>query len=118
MLTRVQSANLASQWDETIAIEGSSVTLPTGVTMYARTILSDFVELGQPITKKGILQLAEATSSQAHAAELKSLAEDDAYSSNISAKRVSILDLLERYPSIDMDLGAFLALLPPMRVRQ
>ena len=34
------------------------------------------------------------------------------------AKRLSILDLLERFPSVALPLGAFLALLPPMRVRQ
>lgn len=86
--------------------------------MYARTILSDFVELGQPITKKGVLQLAEAATNPEDTAELKALSEDDAYASDISAKRVSMLDLLERYSSIKMELGAFLALLPPMRVRQ
>lgn len=86
--------------------------------MYARTILGDFVELGQPITKKGILQLAEATHVEDDAADLKKLAKDDVYSAEISSNRVSILDVLERYPSVKLDLGAFISLLPPMRVRQ
>jgi cytochrome P450 / NADPH-cytochrome P450 reductase len=37
---------------------------------------------------------------------------------DISNKRVSILDLLEQYPSCNLPLGSFLAMLPPMRVRQ
>lgn len=86
--------------------------------MYARTILSDFVELAQPITKKGVAQLASATEVESDIAALRSLAEDDAYSSQVSAKRVSILDLLETYPSVKLGLAAFLAMLPPMRVRQ
>lgn len=38
--------------------------------------------------------------------------------SDLTAKRVSILDLLEQFPSINMDVGVFLSMLPPMRVRQ
>ena len=37
---------------------------------------------------------------------------------DITAKRVSILDLLEKYPAIEIDTGTFLSMLPPMRVRQ
>ena len=44
------------------------------------------------------------------------MAEDDF--ADVTAKRVSILDLLERFPSVDISIGAFLSMLPPMRVRQ
>lgn len=37
---------------------------------------------------------------------------------DVTSKRVSILDLLERFPTIDIGVGAFLSMLPPMRVRQ
>lgn len=36
----------------------------------------------------------------------------------VSAKRISVLDLLEKYGSVDLPLGTFLVMLPPMRVRQ
>lgn len=86
--------------------------------MYARAILSDFVELSRPITKRGILQIAEATTEIRDREALKELAESDRYNTEISARRVSLLDLLEKYPSINLPLGTFLAWLPPMRVRQ
>lgn len=37
---------------------------------------------------------------------------------DVTSKRVSILDLLERFPAVDIGVGAFLSMLPPMRVRQ
>jgi cytochrome P450/NADPH-cytochrome P450 reductase len=40
------------------------------------------------------------------------------YTAEISQKRVSILDLLERFPSVALPFGSFLGLLPPMRLRQ
>ncbi|RYP22853.1 hypothetical protein DL765_001449 [Monosporascus sp. GIB2] len=105
-------------WNAIITLEGSSVTLPTNVAIYARTIFSDFVELGQPATRKNVLHLAEATKVEHDAKALKCLAEGNNYSAEISTKRVSVLDLLERYPSVKLDLAQFLILLPPMRIRQ
>ncbi|RYO83950.1 hypothetical protein DL766_000991 [Monosporascus sp. MC13-8B] len=105
-------------WNAIITLEGSSVTLPTNVAIYARTIFSDFVELGQPATRKNVLHLAEATEVEHDAKALKCLAEGNNYLAEISTKRVSVLDLLERFPSVKLDLAEFLVLLPPMRIRQ
>ena len=35
-----------------------------------------------------------------------------------SSKRVTVLDILEEFPSIELPFGDYLAMLPPMRVRQ
>ena len=40
------------------------------------------------------------------------------FAAEITNKRVSVLDLLERYPDAALPFGDFLAMLPPMRVRQ
>lgn len=61
--------------------------------------------------------LIESTQNEDHKAQLEKLAGDD-YQQEISAKRVSVLDLLERFPAIELPLDSFLAMLPPMRVRQ
>ena len=37
---------------------------------------------------------------------------------DVTSKRVSILDLLEQFPAVDISIGDFLSMLPPMRVRQ
>lgn len=67
--------------------------------------------------EQNILALADTTADQVVAEELKRLANDD-YNEEINAKRVSVLDLLERYPSIKLPIGKFLAMMPPMRTRQ
>lgn len=61
--------------------------------------------------------LAEATQDEADKKTLESYA-DEEYSAQVSAKRISVLDLLEAFPSIDLPLEVFLSILPPMRVRQ
>lgn len=61
--------------------------------------------------------MAEVTEDKAVIEKLGALAGDD-YHEQISSKRVSVLDLLERFPSIALPLGNFLSMLPPMRVRQ
>ena len=48
---------------------------------------------------------------------LTALAGDD-FSVEVTKKRVSVLDLLERFPNAKVPLEAFLTMLPPMRVRQ
>lgn len=104
-------------WDSTIKIEGAGTRLPTNELVPAESILSGFVELAQPATRRTVLALADAAANKADRETLKGLASDD-YDAEIITKRVSILDLLETYPSIDLPLESFLTMLPQMRVRQ
>src|SRR5262249_39590814 len=50
--------------------------------------------------------------------QLEALVQSDAYESEVLSKRVSVLDLLERFPACELGFGAYLAALPPMRARQ
>jgi len=68
--------------------------------------------------QQSILALAEAATDAATKEKLQSLASADSYTTEVSRKRVSVLDLLEQHPSIQLPFSSFLALLPPMRVRQ
>ncbi|OTB02422.1 hypothetical protein M426DRAFT_24748 [Hypoxylon sp. CI-4A] len=104
-------------WDASIRIEGSGMRLPTNELVPANDILSGFVELSQPATRRNILALADASTNDKDRAALKALA-TNAYETEILANRVSAIDLLETYPSVDLPLGLFLAMLPPMRIRQ
>jgi len=107
-------------WDAHITISAHGpTTLPTGVSIPVSDVLGAYVELAQPATKRGILSLVEAAKDEPTREKLTKLSTDaDTYAKEISAKRVSILDLLERFPSVDLPFSTFLALLPPMRVRQ
>ncbi|KAK2772190.1 bifunctional p-450:NADPH-p450 reductase [Colletotrichum kahawae] len=92
-------------------------SLPIDTSIPADDILSHYVELSQPATKRNLLALAEYVKDEETKANLTRLS-GDAYADEISTKRVSVLDLLERHPSIDLPIGVFLTMLPPMRVRQ
>ncbi|CAK7211614.1 hypothetical protein SCUCBS95973_001175 [Sporothrix curviconia] len=109
-------------WDAHITVHAAAgsgdaqTILPTNTPLSAYGVLGAYVELGQPATKRSILAIAEAADEKDRAA-LQRLAGDD-YSAEVSAKKVSILDLLDRFPKVDLPFSTFLALLPPMRVRQ
>ncbi|KAI1329289.1 bifunctional P-450:NADPH-P450 reductase [Xylariaceae sp. FL0255] len=104
-------------WDSHITIaEDASTALPTNVSMPAQNLLSAYVELSQPATKRNILALAETTEDQTIQDSLRKYANEDY--AEVANNRISVLDLLEKFPSINLPLGMFLAMLPPMRVRQ
>ncbi|KAK2614230.1 hypothetical protein N8I77_001076 [Diaporthe amygdali] len=105
-------------WDAHITISSQSqTTLPTGSSVPASDVLGAYVELAQPATKRSIAALTEATKDQETIDALQRLAGED-YLSEVNAKRLSVLDLLEKYPTVELPFAAFLSLLPPMRVRQ
>lgn len=82
----------------------------------AQELLSGFVELSQPATPRDLQVLISAAKNEAVGNTLKELAAG--YQTQVLAKRLSILDLLEQHKDIDLPLATFLRLLPPMRVRQ
>ncbi|KKA26480.1 hypothetical protein TD95_005311 [Thielaviopsis punctulata] len=104
--------------DAYMTISGETRThLPVGKEVPIQTVLSAYVELAQPATKRNILGLAEASKSPEDAATLTELASEEKYATEITQKRVSLLDLLEKFTSVDLPFGTFLGMLPPMRVR-
>ncbi|KAH7085823.1 NADPH-cytochrome P450 reductase-like protein [Paraphoma chrysanthemicola] len=105
-------------WDSMLTISSAGpTTLPTDTPISAIDVFGAYIELGQPASKRNVLALADATRDETTKNELSRLA-DEAFSDEITAKRVSILDLLERFPSVQLPLGVFLKMQPPMRVRQ
>lgn len=105
-------------WDMHLTIKAEAQTLlPTDSPIPAHDILTAYVELTQPATRRNILTLVEATGEELVRARLQFMA-SEAYTSEVIGKRVSMLDLLERHPEIDLPLSSFLSMLPPMRIRQ
>ncbi|KAK4661054.1 hypothetical protein QC762_124450 [Podospora pseudocomata] len=110
-------------WDSHITVaggaEGKKTTLPTGVPVPVHEVLGSYVELSQPVTKRGVQTLSNFTSAAADRAALSALSTNpELYTSTIITPRLSLLDILDRYPSISLPFGTFLSLIPPMRVRQ
>ncbi|RYC93528.1 Bifunctional cytochrome P450/NADPH--P450 reductase [Fusarium oxysporum f. sp. narcissi] len=91
--------------------------LPTDTSVSAMDVLSSYVELSQPATKRNLLIIAEAASEVETKAALTSLSQES-YVEEISNKRVSVLEILERYPSVELSIGDFLQMLPSIRIRQ
>ncbi|GAB7348487.1 hypothetical protein MBLNU459_g6894t1 [Dothideomycetes sp. NU459] len=106
--------NLA--WDSMLTINATTgTTLPTGVPISAHDVFSAYVELSQPATKRNMTMLADACTDEHTKTQLTQLT--DKFSAEVSEKRVSLLDLLCRFESIQLPLGNFIASLPPMRTR-
>ncbi|RAK95081.1 bifunctional cytochrome P450/NADPH--P450 reductase [Aspergillus ibericus CBS 121593] len=95
-------------------------TIPLDHPISAFGLLSSYVELSQPASKRDLLALADAAVIDEEVqAELRYTANSPSrFAAEIVAKRLSVLDVLDRYSSINLSLGDFLAMLPPMRVRQ
>ncbi|TKA82890.1 hypothetical protein B0A55_01178 [Friedmanniomyces simplex] len=105
-------------WDALLQIDSkSNTTLPTEHPISAYDLFSAYVELSQPATKRGINMLVEASKEDKTKEQLKQILDGD-FDGQITKRRVSLLDLLERYPTIELPLGAFVASLMSMRVRQ
>ena len=100
-----------------ITTDGTSTTLPTNTSVTANEVLGSYVELSQPVTKRNLLTVAEYVKDEKTKSELDRLA-NDGYTDEVKAKRLSILDVLEMFTDIDLPIGVFLSMLPPMRVRQ
>jgi cytochrome P450 / NADPH-cytochrome P450 reductase len=109
----------ALAWDTQIVVRRGTpgaTHLPLDNPVGARDLLSSYAELHQPATRSQMQTLMEAAPSPHERGELDVLA-GEAYEREVLGKRMSLLDVLERFPSTDLPIARFLASLPPMRVR-
>ncbi|KAL4974704.1 cytochrome P450 [Aspergillus desertorum] len=106
-------------WDAqiTIAASGPTTALPTDGPVAANDIFSTYVELAQPATRKDLRVMADATTDPNVQKTLRTYA-NETYTAEILTKGISVLDILEQHPAIDLPLGTFLLMLPSMRMRQ
>lgn len=100
----------------TIADAGPT-TLPVNVPMHVVDLLKGYVELTQPATLRDVEKLAEKASGAEEKKKLTDMAELAIYEASILQHRISILDLLEQYPTIELPFDQYLAMLPPLTTR-
>ncbi|EOD50706.1 putative bifunctional p-450:nadph-p450 reductase protein [Neofusicoccum parvum UCRNP2] len=79
-------------------------------------LFSSYVELAQPATPRNIRTLVDASSDDETKKSLLSLASTE-YATEIRDKRVSVLELLERFPNLAVPVETFLSTLPVLRHR-
>lgn len=104
--------------DDLLTITGRGRNLPLDTPVSAYELMSGFVELGQPATKRQIEGLLPHMPDGEEKVKLVRYTQAEVYDKELAAKRVSLLDLLEDYPGIKLDLGDFLLSLPALRIRQ
>ncbi|MFD2700321.1 bifunctional cytochrome P450/NADPH--P450 reductase [Paenibacillus shunpengii] len=92
----------------------SSAHLPVGSTVRLDDLLTHSVELQAPATRAQLRELASHTVCPPHAKELNALLEDELYQNEIRAKRITMLDLLEKYEACELPFERFLELLPAL----
>jgi cytochrome P450/NADPH-cytochrome P450 reductase len=110
--------NIAADTQIIISAPQTTVALPTGYPVVVAQVLADYVELGQPATRKQVAELADTARCPSDRISLERLGSDTAYFDEVLTRRLTLLDLLERFPSCDVSLTRFLTTLPPMRARQ
>ncbi|KAI0738944.1 bifunctional P-450:NADPH-P450 reductase [Daedaleopsis nitida] len=103
--------------EQEIVLESSGPTsLPVDKQINISSLLTGYVELSQPATTRDLRILSSIESSEATKVALTDLTAS--YADKVLAKRLSILDILEAYPDIQLPFGTYLEMLPAMRVRQ
>ncbi|MEM7214318.1 MAG: cytochrome P450 [Pseudomonadota bacterium] len=98
------------------AKSSESIQLPTDTPISVRYLLSELVELQAPASRKDVEALMHHTECPNSQPALKALAGDD-YREKVFLKRVTVLDLLERFPACEVPFGIFIELLPMMAQR-
>ncbi|KAH6968090.1 cytochrome P450 [Fusarium avenaceum] len=105
-------------WDSHVTIQAAGHTpLPTNSSIPVSDVLSSYVELCQTASKRNILTLSQFANDENVSHKLQYLA-SDGYEVDVKNKRASVLDITEQFPSLAIPFNRFLAMLPPMRVRQ
>ena len=99
------------------AAEGRRAALPVGEAISVHRLLSDFVELQHPATRKQIQAMAQHTRCPFTRPKLEALLDEEPFRAEILAKRKSVLDLLEEHPACELPFSAFLEMLPLMTPR-
>ncbi|KAF7316593.1 Fatty acid hydroxylase [Mycena chlorophos] len=105
-----------SNEEEVILSSVGPTSLPVGKPVKLSEVLTGYVELSQPATKRDLDILGAAAKSDTTKAYIEGLKTD--YNDAVQSKRVSVFNIVEKHPDIELSVGAFLQMLPSMRVRQ
>ncbi|KAK6378889.1 hypothetical protein LTS17_006592 [Exophiala oligosperma] len=97
-------------WDAMMTLQkGSHTTIPTEVAMPVTAVLGAYVELNSVATRKNVTTLVKYTG-----ASDENLAEELAATTG----QLSVLEILEKHPTLKVSFPVFLSMLTPMRIRQ
>jgi cytochrome P450/NADPH-cytochrome P450 reductase len=118
-------ARLGVDRDQVLRLEqpaGGRTHLPVGAPVTAGLLFTEFLELQDVATRSQIRTLAQHTECPWTRPQLQAYLADtteaeERYQKEILGKRVSVLNLLERFPAVELPLAAFLETTGPIRPR-
>ncbi|MGF9914183.1 bifunctional cytochrome P450/NADPH--P450 reductase [Paenibacillus ehimensis] len=96
-------------------VSASHLPLDRPVSLF--DLLSHNVELQEAATRAQIREVAAFTVCPPHKRELEALLEEGTYEEQILKKRITMLDLVEKYEACEIPFEKFLELLPPLKPR-
>lgn len=96
---------------------GAAGGLPVGQPISCGELLASYVELAQPATRAQVAALAAATDCPPEKQALAALA-GESYEAEVLGRRVSVIDLLDRFHACTLDFAHYLGMLPMMKARQ
>ncbi len=106
--------------DQVIVLEGQGRSvrhLPIGQPLTVRHLLGDFLELQDPATRADLRTLSAHTACPDTRTKLTALAEGEDFQVLVAGKRLTLLDMLEAHPAVELPLESFMALCAPARPR-
>jgi cytochrome P450/NADPH-cytochrome P450 reductase len=89
--------------------------LPLGQTVTVRQLLTDFVELSDAASRRAVAQLGATTRCPHTRGQLAAI--EAKYDAAVTAKRLTLLDLLDAHPAAELSLDAFVDLSPAIAPR-
>lgn len=102
-----------------IAADADHATqLPVGVPVEAGEVFSAYVELSRPAGRRQVETLAEFARNTADRGRLQELSIAESYEAEVLGKGLSVLDLIDLHPSIELPLATYLAMLGPLSPRR
>lgn len=117
-IVRAAMLRMGLSSDAVLKLSSPSKTfLPVDEPVAARILFSSYLELSSPATKRDIKMLIEATNDGVVKNQLEALV-TGFFHETITNKRISILDLLQEYPTIQLALASYIGSLMPIRSRQ
>ena len=84
--------------------------LPIGRTVTVRQLLTDFVEIQDPMPRRALEIVAQQTQCPNTKTALARLGDDAIWQSEVADKRLTLLGLLVKYPAAELDLVSFVEL--------
>ncbi|MGI9357184.1 MAG: bifunctional cytochrome P450/NADPH--P450 reductase [Rhizobiaceae bacterium] len=95
------------------ATSAEHCSLPTDKPLSIEDLLYELIELQSPASRRDVEMLAKYTGCPSSKPQLEALA-GEKFKDEVFAKKLSVLDLLERFPACELPFAIFLQLCPNM----